>query len=210
MIVLFKDKKKKKIIKEYKTLTKAKEFFESQIKISENISFERLYENGKSCEFELGLLEKTKTQLTPVYLTDEFGRNKKVKLDEENLKFIKISKYKKPEHIFDLQKKTKITFEEFLKTYMRGDEIKMLYSLNNKIILQKDFDFRIFSLKNKSESNRFLDCISSFYFKNKKGNCLFIKDSSSAQKKYLLKLLSEKGFDKKIFYRQSTTHPRVK
>ena len=208
MIVLFKDKKKKKIIKEYKTLAKAQKSFDCSISESEKVFFEKLFENGKPCQFELAIIEKTKSQLSPTYLIDQIGRNKKVRLEDDNLKFVKISNVKVEEQIYDISKSDKISFDTFIKKYMTGNEMKMLYSLNNKIILQENFDFKIFSVKNKSEAERFLDCVSKFYYDNKKSNCLFIKDSSVAQKKYLLKLLSDAGFDKKILYRQSTTHPR--
>lgn len=207
-VVLFKDKKKKKIIKEYKTLTKAQRFFDFNLSHSEKIIFDKAFENGKPCQFELAIVEKTKTQMSPTYLIDQLGRSKKVKLEDENLKFIKIFKIKIEEEIYDIEKSNKISFDKFLKMYMVGNEMKMLYSLNNKIILQENLEFKIFSVKNKLDAERFLDCVSKFYYDNKKTNCLFIKDSSVAQKKYLLKLLSEAGFDKKILYRQSTTHPR--
>ena len=56
LIVLFKNKERKKIIKKFKTLDRAKMFFEK--KINENqIYFDKKVENGKSCDFELGLIE---------------------------------------------------------------------------------------------------------------------------------------------------------
>ena len=83
-----------------------------------------------------------------------------------------------------------------------------MFSLNNKVIIQNDNDFKIFSLKTEEESNRFLDFLTLYFINIKKKDCLIVKDNSSAQKKYLLNLLSENGFDKKVFYRKSTTHPR--
>jgi len=57
LIVLFKNKERKKIIKKFKTLSRAKEFFKSKVKDS-NYIFDKRIENGKDCIFELGLLEK--------------------------------------------------------------------------------------------------------------------------------------------------------
>ena len=57
LVVLFKDKNRKKIINKFKTFERAKNFFDR--KISENkVTFNKLIENGKSCSFELGILEK--------------------------------------------------------------------------------------------------------------------------------------------------------
>ena len=208
LIVLFKNKKKKRIIKKYNTLQGAKSLFDKMMKVSNEVVFDVLYENGKDCKFELGIVELSNKQLIPVYLTDEYGRNIKVKLEEDGMTLFSVSPYKKEELIYDIQKKKKISVDTFLKNYMKGDEMKMLYSLNNKVILQIDSEFSLFSLKNHDEAIRFVDCISNLYFKLKKTNCLFIKDNSSAQRKYLLNLLDSVGIDKKILYRKSTTHPR--
>ena len=83
----------------------------------------------------------------------------------------------------------------------------MISVLNNKIVLQKDEDIKLFSLKNEHESSRFIDCLSSHFFKIKRGDCLFIKDFSSPQRKYLYNLLESNGFDKKVLYRKFTTYP---
>ena len=91
--------------------------------------------------------------------------------------------------------------------YFKGDGLKMLSVLNNKAILQKDEETYLFSLKNESECSRFVDCLSSYFFKTKRGDCLFIKDYSSAQRKYLYNLLESNGFDKKVLYRKFTTYP---
>ena len=90
--------------------------------------------------------------------------------------------------------------------YLKSDGLKMISSLNNKIIVQKDDVINLFSLKNEFESSRFIDCLSLHFFKIKRGDCLFIKDTSSAQKKYLYNLLESNGIDKKLLYRKFTTY----
>lgn len=208
LVVLFKDKSKKRIIKKYNTLKGANLLYSKLVKESNEVLFDVVYENGKECKYELGIVELSNKQLIPVYMTDEFGRNVKVKLEEDGMTLFSITPFKKEELIYDIQKKKKITVDSFLKNYMKGDEMKMLYSLNNKVILQVESEFNLFSLKNNSEAIRFVDCISNLYFKMKKTNCLFVKDNSSAQRKYLLNLLNSAGIDKKILYRKTTTHPR--
>jgi hypothetical protein len=119
------------------------------------------------------------------------------------------NRYKKEELIYDIQKNKKITSQELMKNYLKGDGLKMMSVLNNKIILQEDESINLFSLKNEIECGRFIDSISSHFFKIKRGDCLFIKDYSSAQRKYLYNLLESNGIDKKILYRKFTTYPRV-
>jgi len=210
IVVLFKNKIRKRIIKKFITYNKAINFFEKLKKENDEIIFNKLIENTKKCEYELSLIEYSSNRLIPIYLTDEMGRNIKVKIEDDNLTIVKIIPYKIEDTIYDLQKKEKITTQKFLKSYLTGDGLKMISVLNNKIILQKDDEVYIFSLKSESESSRFVDCLSLHFFKIKRGDCLFIKDYSSPQRKYLYSLLESKGFDKKILYRKFTTHPRSK
>ena len=62
-------------------------------------------------------------------------------------------------------------------------------------------------LKNPEEASRFIDSISNHFFKIKRADCLFVKDYSTPQKKYLFDLLEKNGIDKKILYRKFTTFP---
>jgi hypothetical protein len=143
-------------------------------------------------------------------MTDEFGRNVKVKLDEDGMTLFKIQPYKKEETVFDIRTGKKITMSDLIKKYLKGDGLKMISVLNNKIVLQEDEKIHLFTLKSESESSRFVDCMSLHFFKIKRGDCLFIKDYSTAQRKYLYSLLESNGVDKKILYRKFTTLPPSK
>jgi hypothetical protein len=208
LVVLFKNKKRKRIIKKFVTLSKAKSFYNKKIQESNEVIFNVLVESGKECTLELGIVELSSKQLIPIYMTDDMGRSVRVKLEDEGMTLFEISPYKKEETIYDLQKNKKITAQELIKNYLKGDGLKMMSVLNNKIILQEDESFKLFSLKNEVECARFIDSISSYFFKIKRGDCLFIKDYSSAQRKYLYTLLESNGVDKKILYRKFTTYPR--
>jgi hypothetical protein len=208
IIVLFKNKKKKRIIKKFVTLSRAKKYFKQLSSDSNDVIFEVLVENGKECNFELGLIEMATNQSSPVYITDDYGRSIKVKLEEEGMSMLEIIPYKEEELIYDVKRKTKITSQEFIKRYLRGDGLKMVSVLNNKVVLQKDEDIDLFSLKNEEECRRFVESLSNYFFKIKRGDCLFIQDCSSPQRKYLYTLLESNGFDKKVLYRKFTTYPR--
>ena len=177
---------------------------------SNEIIFNIEVENGVDCKYELGIVEMSSNQLVPVYMTDEFGRHSKVKLDSKDMTLFQISPYKKEEKIFDLSKKKKITINQFIKTYLKGDGLKLVSSLNNKIVVQEDDKINLFTLKSESEASRFIDCLSSYFFKIKRGDCLLVKDHSPAQRKYLFNLLESYGVDKKILYRKFTTLPPSK
>jgi len=210
LVVLFKDKTKKKIINKFVTFSRAKQFYDKLLEQSNEVIFNIEVENGVDCKYELGIVEMSSNQLVPVYMTDEFGRHSKVKLDSKDMTLFQISSYKKEEKIFDLTKKKKITINQLIKTYLKGDGLKLISSLNNKIVVQEDDKINLFTLKSESEASRFIDCLSSYFFKIKRGDCLFVKDHSSAQRKYLFNLLESYGVDKKILYRKFTTLPPSK
>jgi hypothetical protein len=206
IVVLFKNKTKKRIIKKFITYKRAQQFYSKLKKQSEEVLFDKIIENAEDCNFEIGLVELSSKQLFPIYLTDEMGRNVKVKLEDDNMTLVEVSVYKIEEEFFDQQTNKKITTSQFISLYLNKDGVKMISSLHNKIVLQNDDDYKLFSFKNVNESIRFIDCLSLHFFKIKRGDCLFVKDTSTAQKKYLLGILENKGYDKKMLYRKFTTY----
>lgn len=210
LIVLFKNKQRKKIIKKFQNGKRASQFYDSLINESSKVIFGKEIENGQSVVYELAILEKNSERLIPTYMTDEFGRNIKVKLENPEFNIIKISPYKQSETIFDIERGKKITIDFFLSRYMPTTTVKVLSVLNNKVILQSDDETKLFSFKSESDAERFISDISNHFFKKKRGDCLFVSDTSSPQRKYLLQMLESQGFNKKILYRKFTTHPLSK
>ena len=88
--------------------------------------------------------------------------------------------------------------------------VYLIGKLNNKIIVQHDDSFKLFTFKNDNDSSRFIDSISSHFIKLKRMDCLFVKDYDNSQRKYLYSILVEQGFPKSYLFRQSTTHPTKK
>lgn len=210
IIVLFKNKSKKKIINKFVTSNKAKQYYDDLIEKSNSVIFPKEFETGEPSNFELGLLTKTVESLFPIYTTDELGRQIKVEIEDPDWNIIKITPYRIEEEIYDVQTKDKITTPELIRKYLKQDGIKMVSKLNNKIVIQKDDEVKLFSLKNEYDSHRFIETISQYFLSKNRIDTMFISDSSSAQKKYLYNLLESKGIDKKVLYRKSTTHPKVK
>ena len=206
-VILFKNKKAKKILKKFVTFKNAKNYFEKLCKTSSEILFEVRFESGKSCDYEIAIVENSSQQLVPVYLTDELGRNVKVKLNDEGMTIVEIKKYKKEERIFDISESRKISLNYFITYYLRGTGLKMISGLNNKIIVQNDENLNLFSMKNTEEVSRLLSTLTDYFIKIGKKDCLIVKDDSLAQKKYLIDLLEKYQIDKKILYRKFTTHP---
>lgn len=207
-VVLFKNKVRKKIIKKFSNQKNCNKFFEKLMNESSQVIFPKKIENGKPSEFELSVLQNKTSNFNDIYVTDELGRNLKVVFEDDKFEMLKIKSYNIEELIYDTQKKKKITTPELIKTYLKGEGLKMISTLNNKFVIQKDEDTKLFSLKSEDETQRFIDCISKQFYKEGRKDCMFVKDTSTAQKKYLFSLLSAMGFDKKVLYRKFTTFPR--
>lgn len=207
-VVLFKNKTRKKIIKKFSNFKNAEKFYNEELKKNSEVFFDKKIENGLECQYEIALLQNKTNEFFDVYKTDELGRNIRVVMDNPDYDLLKISNYRKEEKLFDIQKSIKISCDIFIKNYLKGDGLKMVSTLNNKIIVQIDEKLSLFSTKSPDEAKRFIDSISQHFYSIKRKDCMFVKDESTAQKKYLFKLLSDMGVDKKIFYQQYTTYPR--
>ena len=156
LIVVFKNKSKKKIINKFNTSKGAKDFYQKLLDENDNVDFDVQTENGKTCVYEVAILERKKDQLFPIYTKDEFGRNIKLDFEDDNYHITKISKYKHPEKILDLQTNKRIEFNTFFYRYLPKEGIKLVSKLNNKIIVQNDEELNLFVLKNEFDANRFM------------------------------------------------------
>jgi hypothetical protein len=205
LIILFKNRKKRRIIKGYSTEKNALKKFDTLIQENKSILFEKSYENAEYCDYELGLVTNTTKIQKSIFITDDFGRNVPVNLESSDFVFLKINKYKVEELIYDWQTSSKISFDTFVNTYCGSKNLKNIFTLNNKICVQIDEDVQIFSLKNQDDSERFLDTLQEYFYNQKRSDALFVKDISNAQRKWIYNLLVEKGFDKQRLYRLKTT-----
>jgi hypothetical protein len=210
LIVLFKNKVKKKIIKKFKTSNRANNFYESLLSESNDVIFNKEYENGVQVNYEIAILEKTSGTFLPVFLKDELGRNIKVKLEDSDFSIKKINPYYVEELILDITLNKKINSLEFIKLYLDCSGLKLLSKLNNKIVIQNDNTINLFTLKNDYDSSRFIDVMSEIFMNHQRLDGMFVKDYSNAQRKYLYNILIENGYSKNYLQRQSTTHPSIK
>lgn len=210
LIVLFKNKVKKKIINKFKTHNKANEFYKKLLKNSEKVIFPIGYENGIKSTYELALLERKNGPYNSLFTKDEFGRQVKIELDDSDFKIININPYYIEEEFVEYSTGKKINTSYFIKNYLSGDGFKLVSKLNNKIIVQIDDEFNLFTLKSIDDSDRFTDILTEKFKQQGKIDCLIVKDYSTSQRKYLYDVLIEQGFSKTYLQRHSTTHPSKK
>jgi hypothetical protein len=209
-VIVFKNKIKKRVLKKFVTYKKAKQYFDHLIDESNNVWFEVKNAHGESSDYELCIIERDTNRLFPVYTTDELGRNLIVELEDNDWNIVNISKYKIDEEIYDCQTKNRIKLDYFIKKYLSKDGLKLLSKLNNKIVLQKDEETFLFSLKNEKDSKRLLESLEKKFIDLKRADVMIAYDFSNSSRKYIYKILEDKGFDKKFLYRKYTTHPGSK
>lgn len=204
-VIIFKNNKKRKILKSFVTEQKAIQFYEKKLKESSEILFDKQFENGSKCNYKLILTSKV-CEVDKLYYFDDLGRNISINPKiTDNLYIKKINMFNKEEKLYDVQENKKITFNKFVKTYLNKDKTLMVSKLNNKVVVQDDDDYSLFSLKTEDECERFLRILES---KTEKKNFIIVRDFTSPQRKYLYDLLVEKGYDIDFLYRTSTTHPK--
>jgi hypothetical protein len=204
-VILFKNNKKRKILKSFVRERVALEYYNKKLKESSEIGFSKEYENGLKCNYKIVLTTKT-CDVEQLYYTDEIGRNISINPKiSDNLYIKKIDMFNKEEKLYDVQENKKITFNKFVKKYLDKDKTIMLSKLNNKVVVQEDDNYSLFSLKTEDDCERFLRIVES---KVEKKNFIIVRDFSSPQRKYLYDLLVEKGYDIDFLYRTSTTHPK--
>jgi hypothetical protein len=205
VIVLFKNKKKKKIIKGYATEKNALIKYDNLIK-NNNIPFEVIFENSERCKYEIALLSKVDNYQIPLYKMDEIGRNNRIFLsDNEDYTIKKINDFKVEEFIFDWSSNNRISFNEFLLRYCNSKDIKLISKLHNKIVVQNEDVFNLFSLKNEEDSERFLQTLESYFYENNRNDCIFVRNESTVNRKWMYDILENYGFERKKLYRQKTT-----
>ena len=207
-IVLFKNKVKKKIINKFKTYKRASKQFEFLIKESNEVIFPVKFENGVLSSYELSVLERKKSNNEKLFIKDEFGRQIKVDLDDDEFMIKKIISYNIEEEFLDYQTKKKINTKQLIKKYLLRSGIKMISKLNNKIIIQIDESYSLFTLKNVSDAERFLENLGDYLRDINKYDCILVKDYSTVHRKYLYDILVTQGFPRSYLQRHSTTHPK--
>lgn len=210
MVVLFKNRKRKKIIKSFVRKNYAEKFFKDKIDESNQVKFNVEVENSEDCKYEIGFLSLTDDKQIPLFVQDEFGRNVKIDLEDSDYKITNIFDYNLPEKIQDCQKNKRITYDEFFKTYFSDRELKNVFTINNKVVIQKDENIMLFSFKNQNESKRFMKVLQEDLVSQKRADGIFVTDNDTVQRKYIYTLLEQYGVDRKKLYRQTTTFSKRK
>ena len=190
--VLFSSNNKKSILKKYTKFIEEKK-----------PKFVMEYISRKKIMFELAVVTKESTE-NSLYVKDSVGRTREITLSESEYRFIKMLPYWKEEKIYDHNLKSKITFLSLMENYLQDEDFKQVFTLNNKVIIQKDDMFNVFSLKTVSDALRLLTVIELEFLNKGRYDCLFVTDNSTVQRKQLYNLLENAGYCRDFLRKQYT------
>ena len=196
-IVLFRNKKKKKILNNYKSYQKCLNKFNNLIK-DNNVIFEIKYENRTKVNYELAIVCEGCNETNSLFSTDDFGRNVEVSLSDKNFDILKINDFFIDEKIQDYQLNVRISFEFFYKTYLSDNKFKNFFVLNNKFFIQQDESFDCFILKDCDESIRFLQTLEFYLNEHGINNYISFIYNNILEKKWIYKKLVDYGFKKTL------------
>ena len=197
-ILLFVNGKKKKVIHTLNNFRLINAKYNKLLK-QKKPYFTCKFLKKKECVMELGLLVNGETN-KPVFKKDNLGRNITVNIDGD-YSFLDIKPYWVEEKIYDHQVKKRITFDFLLSNYIPRADFKQVFTLNNKLIVQNNEKYYLFSLKNVSDSKRLMDAISRKFSEKGRVDAIFVNDYSTTQRKQLYNKLEKEGFDRKFLYK---------
>ena len=153
--------------------------------------------------FELSIIT-TESSDNTLYIKDSVGRAREIVLGDSNYTVIKMLPYWKEEKIYDHTLSKKVSFRELMSLYLEENVFKQVFTLNNKVIIQKDELFNVFSLKTVSDALRLLTVIEVEFLNNQRYDCLFVVDTETIQRKQLYNLLESAGYDRGFLRKQYT------
>lgn len=202
-IVLFCDDKRDKILYRSKTKETIIEKWR-ECKTQKKPKFLKLYDKKRNHQpiYRLALIFPNHVQAKKVYIKDELGRNKEVHLDDDKIRVKEIIPYWKEERIFDHQIKKHIRYHEMMEKYFYDvREISQIFTLNNKLFLQTDNEIKLFGNKNIHDAERLFEIVREDLLSKRRGNFIFVKDVSTAQRKNLYILLEGMGYKRTELFR---------
>ena len=106
-VILFKNNKKRKILKSFIREQRALEYYNKKLKESSEVIFEKEYENGSRCNYKIAITSKT-CEVEQLYYTDSIGRNVSINPKiSDNLYIKKLDMFNKEEKLYDVQENKK-------------------------------------------------------------------------------------------------------
>lgn len=201
-IVLFCNKKRVKVLYSCQKRTTVHDYW-SEFKTQKRPRFLKQQTSKRNQEalYELALIYPNNRWATKTYVKDSIGRLIEAKIEDNKFRIKEIIPYWKEELIYDFQIKKRIRYHEMFEDILKINDIGQIFTLNNKLFVQNENDIRLYGNKNVNDAERLFELIREDLLKKKKGNFIFVKDVTTAQRKILYALLESKGFKRSELFR---------
>jgi hypothetical protein len=201
-IVLFCNKKKVKILHRCQKKTTIYEYWR-EFRTERPPRFLKTQGMKRNTEvlYELALIFPNNRWSTKTFVKDSLGRLMEAKMENEKLRIKEIVPYWKEELIYDFQQKKRIRYHEMFDEILKVTEIGQVFTLNNKLFIQNDNNIKLYGNKNIKDADRLFELVREDLIKKKRGNFIFVKDVTTAQRKQLYTLLESKGFKRSELFR---------
>jgi len=201
-IIIFKNRKRYKVLFSSNLKYNIQKKYNKYIR-ENNITFSKKFSSREPIHFEICMICNHGCKSKKIYKRDELGRLDLIELEGDS-QILEINDYEIEEKLHDHQLNKRISFDEFIERYTFKKDIYQMYTINNKIVVQKDSNYNLFSLKNIEDSKRFISIIRDYFSKNKMINCLISLDLSTAQRKLIYTDLEKIGYDREFLQKHYT------
>jgi len=201
-IIIFKNRKRYKVLFSSNLKYNIQKKYNKYIR-ENNITFSKKFSSREPIHFEICMICNHGCKSKKIYKRDDLGRLDLIELEGDS-QIIEINDYEIEEKLHDHQLNKRISFDEFIERYTFKKDIYQMYTINNKIVVQKDSNYNLFSLKNIEDSKRFISIIRDYFSKNKMINCLISLDLSTAQRKLIYTDLEKIGYDREFLQKHYT------
>ncbi len=201
-IIIFKNRKRYKVLFSSNLKYNIQKKYNKYIR-ENNITFSKKFSSREPIHFEICMICNHGCKSKKIYKRDDLGRLDLIELEGDS-QIIEINDYEIEEKLHDHQLNKRISFDEFIERYTFKKDIYQMYTINNKIVVQKDSNYNLFSLKNIEDAKRFISIIRDYFSKNKMINCLISLDLSTAQRKLIYTDLEKIGYDREFLQKHYT------
>tara|TARA_S200002703_G_scaffold1341_1_gene2346 strand:+ start:11938 stop:12588 length:651 start_codon:yes stop_codon:yes gene_type:complete len=210
-IIITKDGKKKKVLYEGSNENTAKEkYFTTKDK---NIVLfpkkNNAYKKVKPVHYEIMFLKEKEDSDSPFYVRDELGRNEPVDIKSDKWSLVHKDDFFYEEkftvYSYDERLETKDIIKKILLRRNKGDKIKQVNYIINKVLIYQNGDFDVVVCKNPSDARRLYKTLREFCETNKVNNIMFTGLVGKRNRTKLYKRIVEKtGWTINKTYRSST------
>lgn len=199
-IVLFSNKKKRRVLFKTNNLKNAQKKYNSLVEDNKPF-FPQHYRNKDRVNYELALVTTLSIDGEEIFYKDSLGRNKKAEFNSGPYTFLKLREYNIEEKIWDHQNNVYTYANDVYETMTKGNDFKQVFTLNTKIFIQKDDNIIGYGLKNIEDCHRLFKLLQQKSVNEGYSNLMFVIDFSTAQRKDLYDLLQKNGFPKESLYK---------